>query len=79
MPHSRDIVVTLDADFHGLLAISGANSPSVVRIREEGLKSDAISALLVRIASQFAFELESGYMMTYSNGKVPARSLPLTP
>ena len=38
--HARNLgrlIVTLDADFHRLLSISGASFPSVIRIRREGL------------------------------------------
>ncbi len=43
---SRDtdrIIATLDADFHTLLALSGAAVPSVVRIRIEGLRGEAMA------------------------------------
>ena len=40
--------VTLDADFHAILATSGAIGPSVVRIRIERLKGGEVAALLSR-------------------------------
>lgn len=42
--------MTLDADFHVLLALSGANSPSVVRIRIEGQRAEELASLLVSVS-----------------------------
>ena len=39
-------IATLDADFHMLLAVSGADAPSVIRIRIEGLKGADIAEIL---------------------------------
>jgi len=71
------IVVTLDTDFHMLLAISGASRPSVVRIREEGMKSPEISALILSIHQQWADALADGCVMVYARGSVRLRRLPI--
>jgi len=70
-------LVTLDSDFHALLAVSGADKPSVVRIREEGLKGVALAQIVSAIALQHEGALLSGCVMSYQSGKIRYRSLPL--
>ena len=72
------VVVTMDADFHALLAVRRTTGPSVVRIREEGLRAPEIADLLDRLARTFPTRLENGCLMTFSNGKVRYRDLPLS-
>lgn len=71
------IVVTLDADFHALLALSGSNSPSVIRIREEGLKGPALCQLVLRLADQFAEPLAKGCVLTATLTQARLRLLPI--
>lgn len=71
------IVVTLDADFHALLAVSGAKGPSVVRIRSEGLKAAQIAALLQRIFDAAGNELGHGAMVAVLDGKIRIKHLPI--
>jgi predicted nuclease of predicted toxin-antitoxin system len=71
------IVVTLDADFHALLAVSGAKGPSVVRIRSEGLKAAQIAALLQRVFDAAGTALGHGAMVTVLDGKIRIKHLPI--
>jgi len=75
--HEDRIIVTLDADFHSLLVLNGSFRPSVIRIREEGLKGEALATLILQIARQFTRELECGCVMSYRDGKIRFRKLPL--
>ena len=70
-------VVTLDADFHALLAMSGAIAPSVIRIRIEGLHGEALAELLVTVIAQCTADLERGAAMTVQSGRIRIRHLPL--
>ena len=71
------MVVTLDADFHALLAVAGATGPSVLRIRMEGLKADQVAALIERVLVLASDELSQGAMITLAEGKVRIKLLPV--
>ncbi len=71
------VCVTLDADFHTLLALSGAAGPSTVRIRIEGLNAARLAELVVRVWLQIGHELEQGVAVTVDERKIRLRRLPL--
>jgi predicted nuclease of predicted toxin-antitoxin system len=71
------VVVTLDADFHALLALSAATSPSVIRIRIERLRAQALTNLLLTVLGEVAEDLERGVVVTVEPSRVRMRRLPL--
>ena len=71
------VIVTLDADFHALLAMSAATQPSVIRIREEGLKGHQAARLIQAIHAQFAATLLNGCIVTVVRGSARLRFLPI--
>ncbi len=71
------VVVTLDADFHSLLALSNASSPSVIRIRVEGLRAEALTKLLLNVINKCYEELQKGVAVTVDSRKIRMRRLPL--
>jgi predicted nuclease of predicted toxin-antitoxin system len=73
----NSVVVTLDADFHAMLALSGASSPSVIRIRIEGLRGPDLANLLMQILDEWRSELEQGAVLTVQQGRIRMRQLPL--
>lgn len=73
----RQIVVTLDADFHAQLALSGAASPSVIRIRIEGLRAEQLANLLAKVLERCGDDLKSGAMVTVTESSIRIRGLPL--
>jgi predicted nuclease of predicted toxin-antitoxin system len=71
------VVVTLDADFHQRLAVSRAASPSVVRIRIEGLKGDQLAGILSQVISTAAAELAAGAVVSVTPGRIRVHALPI--
>jgi len=72
-------VVTLDADFHMLLALSRATSPSVIRLRVEGLRGRELARLIQSVVNTCGEELSKGVAVTVRDGRLRIRSLPLVP
>jgi predicted nuclease of predicted toxin-antitoxin system len=72
------VVFTLDADFHSLLAISGAAGPSVVRIRIERLRAESVADLVQRLLDRWGAFLESGAALTVLPDRIRVHHLPIT-
>jgi predicted nuclease of predicted toxin-antitoxin system len=71
------VVVTLDADFHAILALSGATSPSVIRIRMEGLRGEKAARLIQLLITHCGEDLKRGAVATVQVGRIRIRELPL--
>jgi predicted nuclease of predicted toxin-antitoxin system len=70
-------VVTLDAGFHAILAVSGAAGPSVIRVRREGLDAVAVAAIIENVLADYAFDLASGSLVTVKLSKTTCHKLPI--
>ena len=72
------VIVTLDADFHSLLAVSGAVAPSVIRIRIEVLRAEPLAALVQKLIADHWDSLEKGALLTVGPGRTAVHYLPIT-
>ncbi len=71
------IVVTLDSDFHALLALSNASSPSVIRIRIQGLKGEDVARIIQQVVEVTEHNLSAGAAVTVTDRRLALRRLPL--
>ena len=71
------VVVTLDADFHQILAATGADRPSVVRVRTEGLGYRQLAELLSNVIKRRGVELGAGAAVSVIGNRVRLRKLPI--
>jgi predicted nuclease of predicted toxin-antitoxin system len=71
------VVVTLDADFHPLLATSAARQPSTIRIRQEGQRGEKVARIVVHVVATGEAELQAGVVVTIRDGRIRWRKLPI--
>lgn len=71
------IVITIDADFHAILAVSGANGPSVIRIRRRGLDAVRAAEVVERVLVDYRAELMRGSLGAVKSNKITSHRLPI--
>ena len=70
-------VVTLDADFHTILAVSEAKGPSVIRRRIQGLNGAKVANIVAQVVDRFTMELTRGCLVTVKLNKTTFHKLPV--
>jgi predicted nuclease of predicted toxin-antitoxin system len=73
----RRVIVTLDADFHAIVAVSGEAWPSVVRVRIEGLKSERAAEIIGLEVARSADALTRGALVTIYPDRTALHMLPV--
>lgn len=73
------VAVTLDADFHALIALSGEATPSTVRIRIERLKGAEVARIISGVIEARGGALDAGALVTVQPGRLRVRRLPIAP
>ena len=69
--------MTLDHDFHAHLAMAGAEVPSVIFIRAEGLNSAEQASLIRQVWAACADDIAQGAAVSADQFTIRVRKLPL--
>lgn len=71
------IVFTHDLDFGSMLAVTGAETPSVIQVRTQDVLPTSIETLIISAFRQFESELEQGALVTVDQAQSRVRVLPI--
>ena len=75
--NEQRVIITLDSDFHTILALTNASTPSVIRIRLEGLKGPDLAFLIKRIWPRVEPQVKKGAMVTITESGIRIRNIPV--
>ena len=70
-------VATLDADFHQILAATGADRPSVIRVRIEGLGAETLARLLLDVLQRSGEDIRAGAVVSVGIKRVRLKKPPI--
>ena len=70
------IIFTHDLDFGVLLALTQAESPSVIQVRTQDVFPEVLGKRLVKVLQEHESVLEKGALVTVDEGKERVRVLP---
>ena len=79
MAYAREhgyIVFTHDLDFGVLLALTRAESPSVIQVRTQDVFPEVLGDKLIRVLQEHQSALEKGVLLTVDEDKSRVRILP---
>lgn len=71
------VVLTHDLDFSDLIAASGATTPSIILFRLRNMRPESVNRHLRQVLERFQSQLESGAVVTVTEGSVRVRELPI--
>lgn len=75
--NNQCVIITLDSDFHTILALENASTPSVIRIRLEGLRGPDLALLIKKIWAKIEPQVKKGAMVTVTESGIRIRNIPL--
>jgi len=73
----RYVLLTLDADFHALVAVRGLSLPSVVRLRREGCRAEVVVRILGPVLERYRVELGKGALISVKERRATCHLLPV--
>jgi len=75
--NEQRVIITLDSDFHTILALTNASTPSVIRIRLECLRGPDLALLIKRIWPRVEPQVKKGAMVTVTESGIRIRNIPV--
>ena len=68
---------THDLDFGTILAVTKAEGPSVIQVREHDVLPEGIGDIVLQALKQFEDHLQAGALITINSKSLRARILPI--